>query len=148
MNRFDLCFLGSEPFEFERLIVSDDESIDDDDDPTLLNIDNDRHHRVRNQTIGQLPRALSLCLLNHIQIGQLYCADSSIPVTRYSIPQQAYRHVTDIPFTRIPTNYSTNFTPKRSISNNIEHLFDGLSTLDGQNFDQMQETELNSSSNG
>lgn len=154
----------TEPFEFERLIVSDDESLEeeDDEDPTVLD-DEDNHHRYR--SMARVPRALSLCLLNQIQIGQLYCPDSSLPVTRYSIPQQyqqdrqlstlsktilrqTHRHDRDIPFNRIPANCSVAITKKRSLSNNIENLFDGLSTLDGQNLEQMQETELVSSSNG
>jgi hypothetical protein len=86
-------------------------------------------------------------------------------MSRYSIPQhdhhyrhlsilpkvvvrQAYRTSADTSSNRISRIFSHTIGNKRSLSNNIEHLFEGLDALDRTSLDQMKETDLLSSSNG
>ncbi|CAF1073773.1 unnamed protein product [Rotaria sordida] len=156
----------SEPFEFERLIVCDDEveddEVDDDEeDPTIE--DESSVHFISNDNIlqpGRVARAVSLCLFNKVQTGQLQWPESPIP-TRYSIPtnDNHYRasNVASNNLFRQACQNSMNINKNmqklkvednRSSPNKIEHSYDSLVLLDEDRLDEMIETDLVSSSNG
>lgn len=159
-----LIRLGTEPFELERLIVSDDE-IDDVEDLTMDGEDDELSYRpVLRSSRGRVARAVSLCLLNKIQMGQLYWPETS-GVARYSIPQhvdryrqlpavsrvmlgQANQNSADLRTPHLHSALSTSIGNRRSLSSNIDYFFDDLTGLDQIRLDQLRETDLVSTSNG
>ena len=113
---------------------------------------------------GRVARAVSLCLLNKIQMGQLYWPETT-GVARYSIPQhvdryhqmpavsrvmlaQANQNPTDLRAPHLHSTLSTSIGNRRSLSGNIDYFFDGLNALDPIRLDQLRETDLVSTSNG
>ncbi|CAF4406171.1 unnamed protein product, partial [Adineta steineri] len=75
--------------ELERLVAPNDETEEThDDDPLLEGDDETSITSTRNHTVSRpesIARAVSLCLLNKIQMKQLYWPDS-VGIGRYSIP--------------------------------------------------------------
>ena len=152
-------WLGTEPFELERLIVSDDD-IDDVEDLTMDGEDDELSYRpVLRSSRGRVARAVSLCLMNKLQMGQLYWPETT-GVARYSIPQHVDRYRQLPAVSRVllgqanqnPTDLhstlSTSIENRRSLSGNIDYFFDGLTALDQIRLDQLRETDLVSTSNG
>jgi hypothetical protein len=141
------------------LIVSDDD-IDDVEDLMMDGEEDEINYRpVLRSSQGRVARAVSLCLLSKIQMGQLYWPETT-GVARYSIPQHVDRYhqlpaVSRVMLgqansnaTRLQPTLLTSMGNTRSLSSNIEYFFDGLNALDQIRLDQLRETDLVSSSNG
>jgi hypothetical protein len=92
-------------------------------------------------------------------MGQLYWPETS-GIARYSIPahqspskskallRQTYQNSLSIPSTEQASKLLEIVEGNESSANEIEHAFDGLTSLDENQLDQMIETDLVSSSNG
>ncbi|UJR37456.1 hypothetical protein I4U23_030159 [Adineta vaga] len=155
-------------FQLERLTISDkeheDSSIeeDDDDDDDESSIQSFRNYPLTQSK--HVARAVSLCLLNKIQMKQLHWPET-VGVGRYSIPSQndQYHSSSSSPAKRIlfrQTYEDSSDTDKEDarlleivenndLSSNItQRAYDGLSSLDEHQLNEMIETDLVSSSNG
>jgi len=97
-------------------------------------------------------------------MGQLYWPETA-GLARYSIPlhndhyraslspsktlfQQAYKSSTNDSIKKQTSKLFEIVEDNKSSSNDIEHVYDGLITLDETRLDEMIETDLVSSSNG
>ena len=105
---------------------------------------------------GRVIRAVSLCLFNPIQVGQLYWSETS-GLARYSIPAHAspskvhlrptsylnsnHEHVNHLT-SRLPQ-----ITDELSTERYLDQVYDGLVTLDESRLKELIETDLVSSTN-
>ncbi|CAF1431924.1 unnamed protein product [Rotaria magnacalcarata] len=168
---------ATESFEIERLIVcndgADEEDDEEDDDEEEKEEEDsssgDESHlqfitnNISSQP-GRVVRAVSLCLFNKAQLGQISWPERA-STGRYSIPsqdnrhrasssasksllRQAYQNSISIFKNNRNSEYSAVAKNNHSSSQNIEQLFDGLVLLDETRLDDMIETDLISTANG
>ncbi|CAF0899544.1 unnamed protein product [Adineta steineri] len=148
--------------ELERLVAPNDETEEThDDDPLLEGDDETSITSMRNHTVSRpecIARAVSLCLLNKIQMKQLYWPDS-VGIGRYSIPSFNDRlHPSSTPspskilFQQTHENSKDKNKENSKLieivedtelsSNNLKRLYDGLGSLDEIRLNEMIETDL------
>lgn len=113
---------------------------------------------------GRVARAVSLCLFNRVQLGQVSWPGSS-SASRYSIPAHDNHCRAPLSATKsllrqtwlTPTlshktkpssaQQSEIASDNVSLSQNMEQLYDGLISLDENRLDEMTETDLISTAN-
>ncbi|CAF0899622.1 unnamed protein product [Adineta steineri] len=140
--------------ELERLVAPNDETEEThDDDPLLEGDDETSINSMRNHTVSRpecIARAVSLCLLNKIQMKQLYWPDS-VGIGRYSIPSFNDRlHPSSTPSPSKIVFQQTHENSKlieivednELSSDNLKRLYDGLGSLDEIRLSEMIETDL------
>ncbi|CAF0860392.1 unnamed protein product [Adineta ricciae] len=148
----------SETVELDRLIISDreDEDTEEDDDDENSSIESIQNYPLTKSK--HVARAVSLCLLNKVQMKQLYWPET-VGVGRYSIPSQNDQyHVSSSSSSArrkfFRQTYQTSSDTDKDNSRLLEttpnatkYIYDGLIALDEHRLNDMIETDLVSSTN-